>query len=156
MMQASGPGAGLQLLDIHQPPPPPWWPPAPGWWLLGMAVLLAVGFVAWRSWQRRQRRRASERLFDDALARAPTPQAQVAAMSELLRRAARRVDQDADALRDDAWIALLDRGLPAPTFGGHLGEVLRDGGYRRDLSQVDADALRTVVRARFLDWMSAR
>ena len=41
-----------------------------------------------------------------ALARAASPPAQVAAMSELLRRAARRIDPQADRLQGEAWLAL--------------------------------------------------
>jgi hypothetical protein len=32
--------------------------------------------------------------------------------------------------------------------------LLRDGGYRRAVSDAELDALRIVSRARFLDWMS--
>jgi hypothetical protein len=156
MNQLANPDAALRLQDIHQAPPPSWWPPAPGWWLLAAIVLLVVGVIAWRLWRRRRRRRAITRLFDDALARASTPQAQVAAMSELLRRAARNIDPGADTLPGERWLAFLDRGLPSPVFVGRLGEVLLDGGFRRSISQADADALRVAARARFLDWMAAR
>jgi hypothetical protein len=156
MSRLASPGATLQLRDIHQAPPPSWWPPALGWWLLAAIVLLVIGAIAWRLWRRRQRARALSRLFDDALARAATPQAQVAAMSELLRRAARNIDPGADALPGDKWLAFLDRSLPSPVFVGRLGDVLLEGGFRRSISQDDADALRVAARARFLDWMAAR
>jgi hypothetical protein len=147
--------AELLLRDIHQPAAPPWWPPAPGWWLIGALLLLLVAFAGARAWRRHRRRRALQRLFDDALARAATPAAQVAAMSELLRRAARRRDPAADRLQGDAWLRFLDQGLKTPVFASTAGCVLHDGGYRRELPAEAADALRPLARARFLDWMSA-
>jgi hypothetical protein len=149
-MQANG----LVLRDIHQPPPPGWWPPAPGWWLLGACLLLAIAGVAWWAWRRRQRRRALAWLFDEAVARADTPAAQIAAMSQLLRRAARRVDSDAATLPGDEWLRFLDRGLQQPVFVAGVGAALRDGGYRRDVPALQVEALRLVARARFLDWMA--
>ena len=149
-------GDGLLLRDIHQPAAPPWWPPAPGWWgVLALAcVLLAV--ATWWGWRRWRRRRATERLFDEAVASAPTPAAQVAAMSELLRRAARRHHPDADTLPADAWLQVLDAGAATPRFAGEFGELLRDGAFRREVAAQDAERLRPVARARFLAWMGVR
>lgn len=146
----------LVLRDIHQPVAPAWWPPAPGWWLLAAALLAAV--LAWRHWRARRARRHRRiaALFDAALAAADDPPAQVAAMSELLRRAARRRDPLADRLDGDAWLAFLDGDKGAQAFRTGPGRLLLDGGFR---PQVDAEALaqlRTVARARFVDWMTAR
>jgi len=94
------------------------------------------------------------RMFDAAVAGAPTPQAQVAAMSDLLRRAARRVQPGAEALDGDAWLAALDAGLPEPVFGDGPGRLLLDGGYRRELAPAQVEALRVVARLRFASWMS--
>ena len=150
MMQAGG----LVLRDIHQPPPPSWWPPAPGWWLVVAAIVLVAGVVLWRRWRRRQRMRGFASMFDEAVARAQTPPAQVAAMSELLRRAARRRDPDADKLLGDDWLRFLDSGLPSPVFATGAGAALRDAGYRRDVAAHEVDALRPIARMRFMDWMA--
>jgi len=150
------PADGLVLRDIHQPPAPSWWPPAPGWWIVGACVLLALAIAGWFAWRRRQRRRTHARMFDDAVAHAATPAAKIAAMSELLRRAARRIDPQADKLLGDDWLRFLDRGLKLPVFAAGAGTALRDGGYRRDVSAGEVDALRQLTRARFLDWMAAR
>ena len=123
------PADGLVLRDIHQPPVPPWWPPAPGWWIVGACVLLALAIAGWFAWRRRQRRRTHARMFDDAVAHAATPAAKIAAMSELLRRAARRIDPHADKLLGDDWLRFLDRGLKLPVFAAGAGTALRDGGY---------------------------
>ena len=146
----------LVLRDIHQPPAPGWWPPAPGWWLLAALVLMAAAWFGWRAWRRRQRRRALVRLFDDTVAQARAPAEQVAAMSELLRRAARTVDPRADTLLGDDWLRFLDEGMPVPAFSAGAGTLLRDGGYRREVPAQALHALRAVARERFLRWMGAR
>ena len=152
MIQADG----LLLRDIHQPPPPPWWPLAPGWWVVAALLALGVVILAWRGWRRHQRRRAIERLFDDAVAAAPTPAGRVAAISELLRRAARRLHPDADTLAPDAWLRVLDAGATGPRFDDALGELLHDGAFRREVAAQDAERLRQAARVRFVGWMTAR
>jgi hypothetical protein len=147
-------GNALVLRDIHQPPAPPWWPPAPGWWLLIAGVAVIVSIVAWVALRRHRRARAIASLFDARLAQAQTPAEEIAAMSELLRRAARLRDPDADKLLGDDWLHFLDTGLQAPVFSTGAGTILRDGGYRRDVAQHDVDALRVAARTRFLDWMA--
>ena len=105
-------GADLVLRDIHQMPAPSWWPPAPGWWLVIAAVVIVVAScIAW-ALRRRRRRATIAEVFDRAVRSAETPSAEVAAMSDLLRRAARRRNPAADRLQGDAWLAFLDGGLP--------------------------------------------
>ena len=161
----------LVLRDIHQPVAPPWWPPAPGWWWLAAIVLLAIGTWAWFVARRRRRARATAAIFDQALAAAETPSAQVAAMSELLRRAARRRDPQADRLHGDAWLQFLDgpqvgagkrRGskpvakppVASAGFSQGPGRLLLDGGFRREVDADQVAALRAIARARFLAWMA--
>lgn len=143
----------LPLKDVHPGLVPTWWPPAPGWWLLFGAVVL-VAFGLWR-WQHVRRRRinALARYYDDTLAQAATPVARVAAISELLRRAARRIDPQADRLEGDDWLRFLDTGLKQPVFLHGPGELLRDGVYRPDVDPAAMEALRVVARQRYLDWM---
>ena len=103
---------------------------------------------------RRRRRRAEVlHLFDEEVGRAGTPSRQVAAMSELLRRAARRKHARADALIGGDWLRLLDEGMPRPVFSTGVGAVLRDGGFRNDVTEHEAEALRIVARDRYLRWM---
>ena len=165
--------ATLVLRDIHQAAAPPWWPPAPGWWLLAALVLLVIALWAWFAARRRKRRRAIAAIFDQMLAAADTPGAQVAAMSELLRRAGRRRNPTADRLQGDAWLEFLDSGAgTADLRGGRKlvakprtvsndfaqgpGRLLLEGGYRRDVDAGEVKALHAIARARFLDWMAAK
>lgn len=148
--------APLVLRDIHPSVAPSWWPPAPGWWLVAVALLLAVGVWVWRSQRRRRHRLRVAALFDDALANTSTAPQAVAAMSELLRRAARVRDPLADRLQGDAWLALLDRGLKQPQFDTPEGRLLLDGAFRSDVEPPDVEALRRLARARFIAWMTTR
>lgn len=158
----------LVLRDIHMPAAPSWWPPAPGWWLVAALVMAVMVIVlAWRARERRRRRRIAE-WFDRELEAAGTPAAQVAAMSELLRRAGRRQDPLADRLEGEAWLTFLDgaprtagsarrkRALPTPRhFSEGPGRLLLDGAYRREVDGAQVEALRHLARERFLKWMGA-
>lgn len=146
----------LQLRDIHLPQAPAWWPPAPGWWLLGALVLVVVGLAAFVLWRRIRRRRALRRMFDDRVAAAGSAPARIAAMSELLRRAALEHDRSTAGLQGPEWLVFLDRDASAPAFDGKLGRLLLDGGYRRELDEGELEALRVAVRARFLKLAEAR
>lgn len=155
----------LLLRDIHQPPAPSWWPPAPGWWLLAGVVLVVFALVlAWRC-RRARRRRQIAAIFDAALAAAPTAPAEVAAMSQLLRRAARRIDPNADRLQGEAWLAFLDwdvgragrgarRKSTTTPFTDGPGRLLLDGPFRPAVDADEVVALRSLARARFLQWMA--
>ena len=144
----------LVLRDVHVPLAPSWWPPAPGWWLVAALVLAAVlCFVAWR-WHRHRRRQRWQRWFD-AVPQGRTPAEQVAAASELLRRAARRVSASADRLEGEAWLQFLD-GQQGSAFSAGAGRLLLDGGYRRDVDPVELAAALAAARTRFLELMAAK
>lgn len=148
--------APLILRDVHMGTAPAWWPPAQGWWMLLAGIAVIVACLAWRAVRRRRRRDAILRLFDDAVDGAGTPAQQVAGMSELLRRAARRMHPGADTLEGSEWLRVLDQGMPQPVFSVGAGALLREGGYRADVGKQEAEALRVVARQRYLLWMQGK
>lgn len=146
----------LVLRDIHAATAPSWWPPAPGWWLVGVALLAVLAGLIWRLRQRRRRHARIAAMFDQAIAAAPSRPQAVAAMSELLRRAARLHDPQADRLQGDAWLAMLDRGLEPAIFNTPQGRLLLDAPFRPDVHADEVHALRQIARMRFIGWMTQR
>jgi uncharacterized protein (TIGR03382 family) len=144
----------LVLRDVHVPPAPSMWPPAPGWWMVAGAMAVAFAVFYWIGRRRRLRRMRWQKLFDDACGEA-APAAQVAAMSELLRRAARRVDARADRLQDEDWLRLLD-GPKHKAFSEGAGRLLLEGGYRREVPPAEFAAAKALARDRFLEMMAGR
>lgn len=156
-MSGSAPNVSdLPLADAHPPPTVAWWPPAPGWWVLTGILLLLIAAVLWWRRRRARLRRDAQRRFDDTLAGIAEPTARVAAISELLRRAARRRDPGADRLQGDAWLRFLDADASGPRFDAAAGRLLLEGGFRREVSSRDLPALEAAARARFVDWMVRR
>lgn len=145
----------LPLRPPHDPPPPSWWPPAPGWWLVAGAVLLVLAALAWWRWRRRRYRLRCEGLFQAQLAAAKTPAAEVAAMSELLRRAVRRGQPAAVAYAGEAWLEVIEGGRRGPHFDEGQRRLLLEGGFRRDVAADEAAALRAPVLRRYLQLMGA-
>jgi hypothetical protein len=91
----------------------------------------------------------------EAGADAARPAARIAAISELLRRAARRVDAKADHLEGEAWLGFLD-GQKSHHFTEGAGRLLLEGGYRRDVPAAEFAAASALARARFLELMAGR
>ncbi|QIO89325.1 hypothetical protein G9274_003010 [Stenotrophomonas rhizophila] len=145
-------GGALPLRDVHLPPFPPLWPLPLGWWLvLGTVAVVLVGCWAWRA-QRRRRRQRWLTLFDTRLAEADGPAAEVAAIAELLRRAARHRQPGAELLDGAAWLAFLDP-PGSRAFSGAAGTLLLDGMYRAQVDPTEVATLRALARERFLDLM---
>lgn len=143
----------LVLRDVHVPAAPSWWPPAPGWWLVFALVALAVAIGLAIAWRRRHRRRSWELVFDAAANLSSGER--VAAISELLRRAARQRDPAADKLEGEAWLRFLDGG-ERRDFSAGVGRLLLDGVYRRDVDAGDVARLLPLARARFLELMAGK
>ena len=144
----------LVLRDVHVPAAPSIWPPAPGWWLVGAALLAVVAVICLLRMRQQRKLEARQRLFDEACRDLPAS-AQVAAMSELLRRAARQVDKHADRLQGEDWLRFLD-GRAGSDFSKGAGRLLLEGGFRRDVAGADLAATRHVARARFLTLMAKK
>ena len=144
----------LVLRDVHVPAAPSLWPPAPGWWLVAAAVLAVIAVIGLLNWRRQRTLKARQRLFDDACSNLPAA-AQIAAMSELLRRAARQLDKQADRLQGDAWLRFLD-GKKGSDFSKGAGRLLLEGGFRRDVAASELAATKSVARTRFLELMAKK
>lgn len=142
----------LVLRDVHLPPAPGWWPPAPGWWCVAAVVLAAVAIAMALRARRRGRLRRWRQWFDRHSAQGESAR-QVAAMSELLRRAARRVDAQADRLAGEDWLRFLD-GADGQDFSTGPGRLLLEGGYRREVESAALEQLRALARARFMQLMA--
>ena len=143
----------IALRDIHQAAAPAWWPPAPGWWIAA-ALVVAIVAAMWILRRRKIRQiRELEAMFDDTVDAAQAPVAQVRAMSELLRRAARRKQGYADTYDGEAWLRFLDSGYRAPVFDTDAGRMLVDGAFRPEVDADHVRALRDVARTRFVEWM---
>jgi HAMP domain-containing protein len=158
----------LKLRDIHLPAEPSWWPPAPGWWVLALVLLLALALLTRRVLRRRRERRRVALLiaeFDSAVAIAD-PSARLAAVSQLLRRAARQRDPSATQLRGEAWLEFLagvDRNTgdhpvsgSSGEFSGPLGRLLLDGPYQAHADATAVDALIEPARRRFLSLVTSQ
>ncbi len=143
----------LQLRDVHLPPAPGWWPLPPGWWLvIGGCVLVVLLVWVWRARRRRLRRRWQQH-FATVLAAAATPADEVAAMAELLRRAARVRRPGAELLQGTEWLQFLDT-PESPAFSSGEGRLLLDGGYRREVDAAAVARLRPLARNRFVHLMT--
>lgn len=143
----------LVLRDVHVPPTPPMWPPAPGWWLVAAVVAACLLVALWVGLRRRRRLRLWHSTFD-AAASADGPAAKVAAVSELLRRAARQTSPVADRLQGAEWLQLLDGN--GTEFSQGPGQLLLEGGYRRDVDEASWLELEPVARQRFIELMGAK
>lgn len=142
----------LLLRDVHLPPTPGWWPPAPGWWLVLAAIaMLLAGYGLVRLRRRRRQRRWAE-LFDRRLRRTATGAAQLAVASELLRRAARRVEPRAVSLQGGDWLRFLD-GSKGNAFSAGDGRMLLEGGFRPTVDATLAARACALARRRFVQLM---
>lgn len=135
----------LPLRDVHLPPAPSLWPPAPGWWLVAAVVLLLVAIPLLLRARRLRRERAWQRQFDAELQAAGEGPLRLAALVELLRRAARANRAGSELLQGEAWLQVLD---PANALAPAQRALLLQGAYQ---PAIDAAQLATLER-----WARAR
>ncbi|HEX7988662.1 MAG TPA: DUF4381 domain-containing protein [Stenotrophomonas sp.] len=147
--------AQLPLRDVHLPAAPAWWPLAPGWWLLIGAIVLIAVIVSSIYLIRRRRLQRWMMLFDRQVQAAQQGPARLAAASELLRRAARRLDPQTVQLQGDAWLHFLD-GPKRKDFSSGEGRLLLDGGFRPQLEADHVDRVCKLARVRFLELMAGQ
>lgn len=126
-----------RLHDILAPPPAPWWPPAVGWlWLAALMLVLCV-VAAWRlliQWQRNRYRRealAELRAIASVLAAPERRAAGLAALAELLKRAALSAYPRGEvaSLTGADWLAFLARTAPSGSLDAKTGAALEHAAY---------------------------
>ncbi|QDX80299.1 hypothetical protein B9N43_02875 [Denitratisoma sp. DHT3] len=126
------PLSGLQ--DIALPTPPSWLPPqGPGWWLLGLLLLAALVWGAWRfrQWRRRNRYRREALAQLEHLAPGLETTEALAEFSALLKRTALAVfPREAVApLSGNSWRDFL-RASGGPAFADAACDPLFSSAYR--------------------------
>ena len=147
--------AQLPLRDVHLPSAPGWWPLAPGWWLVIAAVLLVVAVIAALYLIKQRRLRRWRQVFDQQISASENGPSRLAAASELLRRASRRVDAQAVLLHGDAWLKFLD-GRKGEAFSNGEGRVLLEGGFRPQMDAETVERACRLARTRFLELMAGK
>ncbi len=145
--------AQLPLRDVHLPPAPGLWPPAPGWWAVAAGILLLLAIPLFLYGRRLRQRRAWRRQFDAELHAAGEGPRRLAALSALLRRAARRQRAGNELLRGDAWLQLLD---PRGTLSPAQRSLLLDGAYQPRVDAAQLALLERWAAARYLALLQER
>ncbi|WP_312682278.1 DUF4381 domain-containing protein [Stenotrophomonas chelatiphaga] len=143
----------LPLRDVHLPPAPSLWPPAPGWWLVAAVMLLLVAIPVLLRARRLRRERAWQRQFDAELQAAGEGPLRLAALVELLRRAARANRAGSELLQGEAWLQVLD---PANALAPAQRALLLQGAYQPAIDAVQLATLERWARARHVALLRER
>lgn len=125
-----------ELRDIHLPAPIETWPPAIGWWLLalmGVIIVVAIGYGLWRYWRANQyRREAIRQLRQLRQQHATVSSDYLYQYTTLLKRVAltRYPRAQVAALTGEDWVAFLDETSGGKEFSMGVGQVLIQGQYQ--------------------------
>lgn len=145
--------ANLPLRDVHLPPAPSLWPPAPGWWAIAAAVLLLVAIPVLLRARRLRRERAWQGQFDAELQAAGEGPLRLAALVELLRRAARANRAGSELLQGEAWLQVLD---PTNALAPALRDLLLQGAYQPAIDAAQLATLEGWARTRHVALLRER
>ena len=130
------------LHPLRSPDAIGWWPPAPGWWVLLVAILVAVAVAAWVI-RRRYRSNAYRRHALQQLARVQAAHRAdadtshyLAQINALLKSVALRAypQRDIAAVHGGQWRAFLNRDLPETL---QLQDTFDDAVYQKSCPDVD-------------------
>lgn len=138
----------LALRDIHLPEPISWWPPAPGWWLVAIALIVAIALlIKWYRYRTNKlalRRIANRELLEIKHRHQQTSDDQqlVKELSILLRRVAMSIAprDTAAGLTGETWLGFLDSLVSKPLFVSETGKQLITAPYQPGHA-IDAPAL---------------
>ena len=141
-----------QLRDIHAAPELPWWPPAPGWWVLAVALLLALIWLARRALKRyrvQQRRRQMLAWVDGLQATVDAeqnPQAFLSTLNQIFKIVALRAFPGSRCalLSGSEWVGFLREQIGDAT-GAEALDALATGPYE-PAPGFDATALCELTR----------
>lgn len=147
-----------RLHDVITSPPVPWWPPAPGWyWSFGLLLVLALalvlrGIVRWQRNRYRHEALAELKRQVASLRDSNHRAASLAALAELLKRAALSAwpREEVASLTGPAWLDFLDRTAGSGRFskgpGAALEQVAYDPRVADTLSEDQLQEIIAVVR----------
>jgi hypothetical protein len=147
----SDPTSLEHLHDVITPMPLPWWPPEPGWFILGTALVLLLGWSlvrAIRHWQANSYRREALKLLEKV-------DGSGMELATLVKRVALSVypRKRVASLTGEQWLAFLDRTGRTETFtrgaGRCLARLAYDPQLAASLSNDERLGLRTAIR----DWI---
>jgi hypothetical protein len=140
-----------RLHDVIVPGPVPWWPPAPGWLVVGVALVMILGWWlirAIRYWQSNTYRREAVALLDKI-------DGSGAELATLIKRVALSAypRELVASLTGEQWLAFLDRTGRTDAFTTGAGRWLARLAYEpklaASLSTTELNGLRTAAR----DWI---
>jgi hypothetical protein len=151
---------GLDALhDVVAPPPVSWMPQTPAWYVLGALLLVALAWLAWRWWRRRQanRYRSAALVELAAIGAAFTdPQRRLEELQriqEVLKRAALVAypRQTVASLTGEEWLRFLDAGYGGQGFTQGPGRLLPEIAYGpteplQALSEIDRSELLALAK----------
>jgi hypothetical protein len=126
----------LPLKDIHIPETIGWWPPAPGWWLLLVAIVMAIAFFIWlyKKLTRKTAIKAAKKiLLEIKHDQTDDIGKKLSALSILIRRVAISLspEKKAAGLTGDSWLRFLDDSVQGTSFSEGIGRYLADAPYRK-------------------------
>ena len=139
-----------QLRDIHLPDPVSAWPPAPGWWIVAIIGLIAIGFMVLKYIQHRRQRRYRQLAYADlrVINQHDDQQVFLQQLNQLLKQVALTAYSsdnypalNIEAMHGEKWLAFLEQSSKHRGFIQGPGQVLAEGPYRAQQTDIDKNAL---------------
>jgi hypothetical protein len=147
----SDPTSLVRLHDVIVPPPVPWWPPAPGWVVIGLLLILALGYWiirAIRHWQSNCYRREALELLENV-------HSSGGELATLIKRVALSVYPRARvaSLTGEQWLTFLDQTGRTDAFTKGSGRWIARLAYEPQLIASLAETEQRDLIAAVRDWI---